>query len=370
MSGISRWAALVVVGLAAVGCITPPSTTAPPKLTLISAESPVASYQSVSADGRYVTYEREDPANFGRPPYLWDRTVGTQVRLPIDANPGSTSSPIISADGSTVAFYSQSNNPVLNAQSVTPQSFFLYSVAGGTFQQINIPGGDPIQSLALSADGTTVTAWQGPAITVFNALTGFTTVATASSGAEDLIQNGGAISPNGRYVTVARLEQLPDTPPATELTLEVHDLQLGTVSPLWNGGIRNAGIQWGLQIGQTLDDGSVIFSYSSGGPVFVLNPTTSTLTLAAGPSGAIVTGVSSDGRFVSYRGPTSLILQQSAIAAVKDRLHGTTFQVGGPNIPAATVVDGVSTDGRYLVVATTDTDLVHTPGLYLEDRGA
>jgi hypothetical protein len=103
---------------------------------------------SVSADGRFVAFEASDIGSDGRPAgngvWLADMATGQQ-RLIVREEAGAAYLPVLSADGSTIAW---------SAPSGRFTQIVVHNVASGA-QQIIRAGGD-VYEPALSADGTIV----------------------------------------------------------------------------------------------------------------------------------------------------------------------------------------------------------------------
>src|SRR5262249_52343256 len=130
----------------------------------------------ISDDGRFIAYQSESTALVAGATiaatdnvYLFDRSTGQNVLVshvagnPTTSPAGSSVSPVISGDGSTVAFVSSATN-LVPGQQVTPfTNVFLYRVADGTNRLASGAGGSPTapgggysDSPVLSTDGSRV----------------------------------------------------------------------------------------------------------------------------------------------------------------------------------------------------------------------
>ncbi len=193
--GIWRTTGLAAIAVVALlsGC-TPAPTTVGVTVPGRSSTAP-----AISADGRWVAFEANDPSY---PPgssdlYLYDRTTATTTLVAHD-----TGLPAISGDGRYVAFSSPSD---LLGTGSTHRQVFTWDRVSGTFTQLTHGSKDSgadeqyavHASLAISADGTTVA---------------FATAAT------DLVPGG---NPAGAVVEVDR---------ATGATTEVHQAGGGSLS--------------------------------------------------------------------------------------------------------------------------------------------
>jgi Tol biopolymer transport system component len=126
--------------------------------TPLASNSPAAASPALSADGRFVAFE--DFTNV----YVWDRLAGSNALVSLDlagtgpAN-GSSRAPVISTDGSLVAFVSSATNLTTNAMSGATQIFLRNLTAGITrLVTVNLSGRGTAEDHgaagpALSADG-------------------------------------------------------------------------------------------------------------------------------------------------------------------------------------------------------------------------
>jgi Tol biopolymer transport system component len=119
-----------------------------------------ANTPTLSDDGRFVAYE--DSGNV----YLFDQASGSNTLVshasdsPTAAANGNSSKPVISHDGSAIAFVSQATNLVPGQVAIPFTNVFLYSVATGTVRLVSgvngsaIVGGDGnADSPAIGLDG-------------------------------------------------------------------------------------------------------------------------------------------------------------------------------------------------------------------------
>jgi Tol biopolymer transport system component len=187
-----------------------------------------STFGTISADGRYVAFESGSTnlvagdTNQRMDVFLRDRTAGTTDLLSVDASGtlgnDDSASPLLSADGTTVAFSSYATNLVPNDTNGSVDSF-VCTLATRTLERISVDPngaeGDSHSSAAsISADGSVVAFWSiatnlVPGDTngvgdcfVHDCTAGVTErVSVDSSGSEaDLFCFVPAISADGRYV--------------------------------------------------------------------------------------------------------------------------------------------------------------------------
>jgi hypothetical protein len=174
----------------------------------------------MSDDGRYIAYTFTSPlvaGQTGRGLYVYDRTTNANsfVASDISFDPfGGTHTPVISADGNYVAFWSTTGN-LVPGQSTAGKNVFLYSRATGSLTLVSGSGGSPTKggngdsdSPAINYDGsyvafrsvaTDLAAGQGgPAgsnVFEYSRLTGKSTLVSYAAGAPLTAASGDSSGP-------------------------------------------------------------------------------------------------------------------------------------------------------------------------------
>jgi Tol biopolymer transport system component len=121
------------------------------------------SFPEMTPDGRFVAYESRTNV------FLWDRQTGNSTLVSVDvaginAASGTSFRPVLTPDGSKIAFLSDASNVTVNGGNGQPQLYVRDLVAGTTrLVSVNLDG-QPAKSMsggvpAITADGNQVAFW-------------------------------------------------------------------------------------------------------------------------------------------------------------------------------------------------------------------
>jgi hypothetical protein len=346
------------------------------------------STRSMSADGRYVVWNAYDENAASGSAKLFDRTTGlTTTIASFGRYGGPLGDPFISADGSTVYFEAETGTPPVPP--VTKYyALYRYTTATGDLDHFDLPI-DPTYGYSASmqhgttnGDGSVVVFGDGSPIDTqrWTEATGFVKLPPPIAGCSLMLMPWNALSRSGRYVAEMDRCGHEDTDGfengfPVEVAITVRDLQTNTIRTSWKSGVRTQ-YPWpspepfDLRIGATLDDGSVLFTYT-GSSVFRLDGATGAVSLYAGYADVGLQGASWNGRFVSYTGPGSILPFQSNVNELADHTTGVVTRMSGNSEPGRTAAKAISDDGRYVLLFSTEGDRAPSgPGVYLWDRGA
>jgi Tol biopolymer transport system component len=262
---------------------------------------------SVSGDGRLIAYTAEaevtaeDNANEHADVFLFDRRTGdtTLVSISQDGAGGSKPSghPAISADGTVVAFDSQSSDLVPLAPAPQAPQVFLRTIAAKTTELVSVAegggyGGGPSQNAAVSSDGHAVafdsaasnlTAGDTsiPDVFVRDRTAGTTTLVSVNldGGPADGPSGQAAISADGRIVAFVSLAKnlVAHADPGIVLAAVVipasevlaRDLVLGDTIRISEAAGGGPGL--GSSIGPAIGGNGRFVAFSSNSPKLVRN---------------------------------------------------------------------------------------------------
>lgn len=323
-------------------------------------------YPSISADGRYVSFDSKvaalapNDANSNCDAYLQDRQTGVTVRISSNAAGqaanGLSAMTAVAEDGSSVAYMSEASDIVPGDTNAATDIFVYDRQTGGT-KRISVSsageqGNGPASFPGISADGRYV-AFQSAAtnlvpddtngaadIFVHDRVSGATQRVSLTSDGTQLLDD--ALYPffaaSGRYVTFSsEADNLPQPGPQYHHRIYIRDLEAGVT-----------------ELVSVAPDGTI--------PHWLSN--------------ASFSSVSADGRYVAFDADASSLI------VLRDRVANTTEIVSrtdNGDVPdfGESADPYISSDGGFVVFESNAFDLI--PGsptrdeyfmdIYLSDRG-
>lgn len=358
----------------------------------------------VSADGRFVAFISSAwdlvpgmgaPDAFATHVYLWDRETGevtavTRRAGTNEAASGHSRDPVLSADGSYLAFVSQSPDLVPGQiQGSSDENVFLYERATGTLRLVSHSaasatraGEGSAQAPSLSADGrfvayastaTDLVAGQaegnggGADVFLYDRQTGASVLVSHAAGSALTTSNHFSYAPGlsagGQFVVFESLgtnlvSGVLDDNEAPDVFL--YDRLLGTVTLLSRPSF-SAGSEAGGRDPRISGDGRTIAFLLAGVPyLFTVDRLTGARAPVTPDSSAF--SLSDDGRFVAYESGFSG--QVPGQVFLHDRATGTTALVshvaGDPTKAGdrGSTQPVLSADGRWIAYGSLATDLV------------
>ena len=346
-----------------------PSTTtttvpAPPvgAITRITDGNSSAFYPSVSANGRYIAYYSRasnlvpDDTNGVADIFVWDRETDTTTRI-TDGNDWSRL-PSISADGRYVTFDSQASN-LVPGDTNRFMDVFVWDRDTGTTTRIT-SGNDESGDAVISADGRSITFNSKASnlvaddpngfdrdVFVWNADTGTTTRITDSVWYLDEDSFTGGISADGRYVTFSSYSSTLDPNDTNEREdVFVWDSTTGIITR-----ISEDGVAGGASISG--DGRFVTYTAARGGSqVFVWDSTTgeNTHITESFEGSSSSGGISADGRYITLQSWAPNLVGDDTNGVcdvfVWDRLTETMTRITGGN--GDSVNPTIAADGRSI----------------------
>lgn len=320
----------------------------------------------MSADGRFVVFHhRESQHDNIR---LWDRSTATaaDVTQPGTGSTAGLGVPSISADGSAVVF-TASGGPMGPGVVADGQEFFRSTTPDGAWTRIAVPDSlsdGPVTGVTVSGDGDTVVLSTGRRVLRWTVSDGFQVLVDDADGTHRV--QAASLSANARFLTTLRITPDLSMPSLQRAEYVVRDLAENSIHTTWTGPLWNPSeppqVPYDFRLGATSDDGGVIFSYVAGGPVLQLAGT-------GALAGGSLTGASWNGRYYSYTGNPELVpVQEAGASFVHDRSTWQLTRVSGFGTPTATQARAVSDDGRYVLLFSSDSAVVASPGYHLWDR--
>lgn len=300
---------------------------------------------------------------------IWNRSTGVTTRLTdLDQTTFAMGQPYMSADGSKIFFQHMYSRIDPADPDDLEAGVMRIDVASGVIDPISFGRSTGILGYSVAGDGNTVLAKSGWAAMVWRNGQLSTLGTGTTSGTQYSVQEQ-SLSTNGRYAAIPT--STPIGGGLQQAGLTVFDLQQGTVHATWTGPTRlwNPQIianpdEFLLRVGNTLDDGSVVFTQGIGGPLLRLDGATGA-TSPTVVAEAFVDAGSANGRHVIFRGAASSDFAEQTLDlwtdAVDDAHLATT--PGGSWRSVA-----VSDDGERILVHGTDID--HVDGYYLWERHA
>jgi Tol biopolymer transport system component len=321
-----------------------------------SSASAESNSPSASADGRYVAFKSQSRnlvAGQSTGPYqnvfLRDRVTGSNVLVshaagsPLTGGDLSSYEPIVSADGSTLVFLSNSKNLVSGqVDPVESTDLFLYERATGNTVLVSHAASSP----ATAGNGS---SWGGSVVSSDGRFVAFTSSAT------DLI--AGQVDTNGEpevylYDRVAGSTVLVSHQPGSALTTG-------------NAGATQRGISADGRYLLVSSNATDLVPGQSG--LFLYDRTSGALTHAAPGTGSA--SISADGNFIALQSGVDLVPGQVDPGAqtdvyLYDRQAGSFALVTHTSSSALTSSNGfgfppvISADGRYVAYMSDASDLV------------
>lgn len=385
-----------------------------------------SNYASISADGRYVAFRSEAPGlapidtNGAADIFVTDRQTGitTLVSVGMDGTSGngSSSTPMISANGRYVTFISHANNLVSGDTNIYAD-VFVRDLSTGTTTLISKSSTGVVGNLlstnpSISADGKYIafeslasnlipfTTIFGSQIYVWNSDLGTLSVASISyAGFYGSNSNSPSISADGRYVAFeSSADYLVPNDTNSASDIFIRDMVAGSTV---RASVSSAGAQANsrsFDASISGDGHSVAFSSYATNLVsgtgngfqqgYVRNLVSSTTKrVSVSPTGALgngdtyITGMSGDGRYVAFWSYASnLVLSDHDTFTdvfVRDLVSNSTsvesLSTAGIQGNSTSYAPFISSDGQFVVFESQATnftvgDMHHWSDVFLRDR--
>jgi hypothetical protein len=299
---------------------------------------------------------------------VWNRGTGVTTQLTnLDAATFALDQPSISADGSSIFFrhmYSQIHPEDWDDKEV---GVIKVDAETGAMEPISFGDAPGIWDWSVSGDGGRVLAKVGWNVMVSDGGAPTTLLTGTVTGAQYDV-NRSSLSPNGRFAAIPTAAPVGGDQTTEQGSLQVLDLQLGTVLATWTGPtlskVENtiaSPYRININIASVADDGSVYFTQGVDGPLRHLDGTTG-ITTSTAVSDAFVRGGSSNGEHVLF------------VTHVPGGYRYETYATGTGNVDDAHAESaggdwssiGVSDDGNEILIY--GSDPAYPTGFYIWDR--